>query len=176
MATTGVTAMTTDSESSPAQHANLGIVAAEIAIFTIATYAASTIVIIICVYIWDRLWGRRRVLVAPPASRSTEAPGTALSPSAIAALPSFAYRRVMDGSGNENIGTSAQQTVCKSLVEEGEMVRLLPNCRHVFHVDCVDVWFRSHSTCPQCHSSVEVEEVVMKVEFGEGAAPLPPPV
>ncbi|KAG1335222.1 RING-H2 finger protein ATL40-like [Cocos nucifera] len=148
MAITGATIMTTESESSPAQHANLGIVAAEIAIFTIATYAASTIVIIICVYIWDRLWGRRRGLVGPPAGRSSEAPGTGMSPSAIAALPTYAYRRVMDGSGSANIGTSAQQTVCMSLVEEGEM----------------------------CHSSVEAEEVVRKVEFGVEAAPLPPPV
>ncbi|XP_008783976.1 E3 ubiquitin-protein ligase ATL41 [Phoenix dactylifera] len=170
------TTMTTDSESSPAQHAKLGIVAAEVAIFTIATYAVSTVVIIFCVNIWDRLWGRRRVLHTPPASRPTEALRTGLRPSAISALPTFAYRRVGDGSGSENTGTSEQRTVCMSLVEEGEMVRLLPNCRHVFHVDCVDVWFRSHSTCPHCHSSVEAQEMVRKVEFGEASAPLPPSV
>lgn len=53
--------------------------------------------------------------------------------------------------------------MCLSAVEEGEKVRLLPNCRHVFHVPCIDMWLLSHCTCPVCRAGVDgpskVEEV-----------------
>ncbi|PIN04572.1 Anaphase-promoting complex (APC), subunit 11 [Handroanthus impetiginosus] len=45
--------------------------------------------------------------------------------------------------------------VCLSEFEEREVVRHLPKCNHSFHVECIDMWFRSHSTCPLCRSLVE---------------------
>ncbi|KAJ4834580.1 hypothetical protein Tsubulata_040726 [Turnera subulata] len=44
--------------------------------------------------------------------------------------------------------------VCLCEVEEGEKARLLPKCNHGFHLDCIDMWFQSHSTCPLCRNSV----------------------
>ncbi|XP_011048637.1 PREDICTED: RING-H2 finger protein ATL3 [Populus euphratica] len=44
--------------------------------------------------------------------------------------------------------------VCLSDAVEGEKVRLLPKCNHGFHLDCIDMWFQSYSTCPLCRSSV----------------------
>lgn len=44
--------------------------------------------------------------------------------------------------------------VCLGEFGEGEWVRLLPNCAHLFHVSCIDVWFREHSTCPLCRMDV----------------------
>lgn len=91
--------------------------------------------------------------------------GGGLSPSAVAALPSFVYRRGLAGSGRgagEGSGSGsgsgrgwAQCTVCLSLVQEGEVVRRLPACMHLFHVSCIDMWLRSHSTCPLCRATVE---------------------
>jgi hypothetical protein len=37
-------------------------------------------------------------------------------------------------------------------------VRLLPKCNHSFHINCIDMWFHSHSTCPICRSPVEKVE------------------
>lgn len=45
-------------------------------------------------------------------------------------------------------------TVCLNEMNKGEKYRLLPNCHHCFHVDCIDVWFRSKSTCPLCRRNV----------------------
>ncbi|KAL1811391.1 hypothetical protein DCAR_0623523 [Daucus carota subsp. sativus] len=45
-------------------------------------------------------------------------------------------------------------SVCLSEVLEGERTRLLPKCNHGFHVECIDMWFQSHSTCPICRNSV----------------------
>ncbi|XWS55915.1 hypothetical protein CRYUN_Cryun09bG0041100 [Craigia yunnanensis] len=46
--------------------------------------------------------------------------------------------------------------VCLGELEEGDTVRLLPNCRHVFHVPCIDNWFLAHSSCPVCRTTFVV--------------------
>ncbi|MED6110312.1 hypothetical protein PIB30_041745 [Stylosanthes scabra] len=40
--------------------------------------------------------------------------------------------------------------VCLSEFEEGESVRVLPNCTHAFHPPCIETWLMSQSTCPLC--------------------------
>ncbi|KAM3379976.1 RING-H2 finger protein ATL60 [Capsicum galapagoense] len=45
-------------------------------------------------------------------------------------------------------------SVCLSEVTQGEKARLLPKCNHGFHVECIDMWFQSHSTCPLCRNPV----------------------
>lgn len=45
--------------------------------------------------------------------------------------------------------------VCLSEFEENEKGRVLPKCNHSFHLECIDMWFHSHSTCPLCRSPVE---------------------
>ncbi|KAM7480667.1 hypothetical protein LguiA_028880 [Lonicera macranthoides] len=44
--------------------------------------------------------------------------------------------------------------VCLSELAAGEKFRLLPKCNHGFHVECIDMWFQSHSTCPLCRNPV----------------------
>nr|CAD1827514.1 unnamed protein product [Ananas comosus var. bracteatus] len=51
--------------------------------------------------------------------------------------------------------------------EPAEVLRLLPKCRHCFHVECVDTWLDAHSTCPLCRVRVDPEDVVL--------LPAPPP-
>jgi E3 ubiquitin-protein ligase ATL41 len=99
-----------------------------------------------------------------------------LSPSAVAALPSFVFRRGLaavgggaaagrgEGSGSGSGRGWAQCAVCLSLVQEGEVVRRLPACMHLFHVCCIDMWLRSHSTCPLCRATVEPTKVASSKE------------
>ncbi|KAK3150494.1 hypothetical protein QOZ80_3AG0233920 [Eleusine coracana subsp. coracana] len=44
--------------------------------------------------------------------------------------------------------------VCLSGFEERERVRLLPNCSHAFHIDCIDTWLQGSARCPFCRSDV----------------------
>ncbi|XP_057797063.1 RING-H2 finger protein ATL60-like [Salvia miltiorrhiza] len=48
--------------------------------------------------------------------------------------------------------------VCLCEVCEGEKARILPKCSHGFHVECIDMWFESHATCPLCRNSVSDEK------------------
>ncbi|GAB2266678.1 hypothetical protein Dimus_001673 [Dionaea muscipula] len=59
-------------------------------------------------------------------------------------------------SGGEEAGV-LECSVCLSEFEDGEAGRILPKCRHCFHVDCIDMWFHSHSTCPLCRGPVDAE-------------------
>ncbi|KAL0802940.1 hypothetical protein Bca101_058116 [Brassica carinata] len=44
--------------------------------------------------------------------------------------------------------------VCLCEFETEDKLRLLPKCSHAFHVDCIDTWLLSHSTCPLCRSNI----------------------
>lgn len=49
-------------------------------------------------------------------------------------------------------------SVCLSEFDKGEMVRLLPKCAHIFHVNCIDVWLRSNVNCPLCRTHIVTDE------------------
>ncbi|KAB1215201.1 NEP1-interacting protein 1 [Morella rubra] len=44
--------------------------------------------------------------------------------------------------------------ICLQDFEDEESVRGLPNCGHLFHVDCVDRWLTIQGTCPVCRQHV----------------------
>ncbi|XP_020586280.1 RING-H2 finger protein ATL60-like [Phalaenopsis equestris] len=77
----------------------------------------------------------------------------ALSPAVLKSLPVavFSAKDFKDG---------FECAVCISEITDGELFRLLPGCRHGFHLDCIDLWFSSNSTCPVCRSSVELPKRV----------------
>ncbi|GMI70610.1 Arabidopsis Toxicos en Levadura 65 [Hibiscus trionum] len=48
--------------------------------------------------------------------------------------------------------------VCLLEFEDNEYVRTLPVCSHAFHVDCIDVWLKSHANCPLCRAGIFARE------------------
>ncbi|MED6146974.1 hypothetical protein PIB30_039749 [Stylosanthes scabra] len=44
--------------------------------------------------------------------------------------------------------------ICLGEFEKGDKIRMLPECRHGFHVRCIDTWLVSHSSCPNCRHSL----------------------
>ncbi|ESQ50579.1 hypothetical protein EUTSA_v10022703mg [Eutrema salsugineum] len=44
--------------------------------------------------------------------------------------------------------------ICLCEFETEDKLRLLPKCSHAFHVNCIDTWLLSHSTCPLCRSNL----------------------
>lgn len=55
---------------------------------------------------------------------------------------------------DEMDGNNRDCAVCLGEFEEGEWIKHLPNCSHVFHVSCIDIWFQTHSTCPLCRAHI----------------------
>ncbi|KAF8396734.1 hypothetical protein HHK36_018364 [Tetracentron sinense] len=67
------------------------------------------------------------------------------------ALPAFQFRKKIEDEFSQG---NTDCAVCLGDFEEGEWLRLLPNCVHAFHISCIDTWFQSHSNCPLCRSHV----------------------
>lgn len=49
--------------------------------------------------------------------------------------------------------------VCLSKFEDIEVLRLLPKCKHAFHINCIDYWLEKHSSCPLCRQRVSSEDL-----------------
>eukprot|EP01018_Ginkgo_biloba_P029245 Gb_09317 [translate_table: standard] len=44
--------------------------------------------------------------------------------------------------------------ICRSSIEGEDFVRILPECKHYFHVSCIDRWLLCANTCPMCRATV----------------------
>lgn len=84
------------------------------------------------------------------AQSGSEPPTTGLDPTVISSLPLFIFKR-----SDRRDDVSVECTVCLSVLEDGETARELPNCKHIFHVECIDKWLSSQSTCPICRTGAK---------------------
>lgn len=124
-----------------------------------------TIIIVAVMYLYvhtvclaRRLFGT----TTTTASMSTEAQARAprlsgLDAEAIGRLPVVLHRA--SGTGSE----ASECSICLGNFEEEEKVKVLPECQHAYHSECVDKWLTEQSSCPLCRASL-------------GADPPPPPV
>ncbi|XP_019425307.1 PREDICTED: E3 ubiquitin-protein ligase ATL41-like [Lupinus angustifolius] len=87
----------------------------------------------------------------------TEPRNTGLDPLLIKALPMFIFKKkgFHQQQREDHADNIDDCAVCLSAFDEEEMVRLLPNCKHIFHVGCIDKWLASHTTCPICRTMAE---------------------
>uniref|UniRef100_A0A2P2JY85 Uncharacterized protein MANES_05G126000 n=1 Tax=Rhizophora mucronata TaxID=61149 RepID=A0A2P2JY85_RHIMU len=46
--------------------------------------------------------------------------------------------------------------ICLAEFAPGDEIRVLPQCGHGFHVNCIDTWLGSHSSCPSCRQILVV--------------------
>lgn len=44
--------------------------------------------------------------------------------------------------------------ICLAEFMEGEKLRVLPECCHSFHSDCIETWLVSNASCPTCRHSL----------------------
>ncbi|OEL16163.1 hypothetical protein BAE44_0022818 [Dichanthelium oligosanthes] len=79
-----------------------------------------------------------------------------LPKAAISALPTFPYtfNRGAEGDDLESGVGCEPCSVCLEDIQGGELVRQLPACKHLFHVECIDMWLHSHRTCPVCRCNI----------------------
>ncbi|KAK9275102.1 hypothetical protein L1049_022361 [Liquidambar formosana] len=87
-------------------------------------------------------------------------------------LPVFHYKAII---GLKNPFDCA---VCLCEFETEDKLRLLPKCSHAFHMECIDTWLLSHSTCPLCRACLLPEfspnnscsPIVLVLESGSQSA------
>ncbi|KAJ0250900.1 E3 ubiquitin-protein ligase ATL42 [Hirschfeldia incana] len=85
-------------------------------------------------------------------SSNSSARFSGLDKTAIESLPMFSFS-ALKGSKQ-----GLECSVCLSKFESVEILRLLPKCRHAFHIGCIDQWLEQHATCPLCRNRVSIQE------------------
>ncbi|XVF53241.1 hypothetical protein PTKIN_Ptkin05aG0083900 [Pterospermum kingtungense] len=64
------------------------------------------------------------------------------------AAPTLVY-----STGMKLAGAEAECAICLSEFVEGEGIQVLAKCKHGYHVQCIQQWLSSHSSCPTCRCS-----------------------
>ncbi|KAG8476750.1 hypothetical protein CXB51_030018 [Gossypium anomalum] len=89
--------------------------------------------------------------------------------------PTVVYSNGMKLAGAEGVPECA---ICLSEFVEGDGIQVLAKCKHGFHVQCIQRWLASHSSCPTCRSiclppSPSPEETTREC-VGDGSQPVVP--
>jgi len=50
-------------------------------------------------------------------------------------------------------GDQSGCSICLGDYKDSDLLRMLPDCGHAFHLACIDSWMKIHATCPMCRSS-----------------------
>ncbi|KAL2480887.1 RING/U-box superfamily protein [Abeliophyllum distichum] len=90
-----------------------------------------------------------------PQSAIVAKKNSGIDPKVIASLPIFRFKSLR---GQKD---GLECAVCLNKFEPAEVLRLLPKCKHAFHVECVDTWLDAHSTCPLCRYRVDPEDILL---------------
>ncbi|OVA02747.1 zinc finger protein [Macleaya cordata] len=56
----------------------------------------------------------------------------------------------------EEAAGAAQCSICLTTFKDEEKVKVLPDCNHSYHPECVDRWLITHSNCPLCRAFLRV--------------------
>ncbi|CAA3006281.1 RING-H2 finger ATL67-like [Olea europaea subsp. europaea] len=75
----------------------------------------------------------------------------------------------------KNCGNGIVCAICLCEYKDSEMLRMLPDCKHYFHVMCVDAWLKLNASCPVCRNSplptpmsTPLSEVVPLSQYSDG--------
>ncbi|KAM7519412.1 hypothetical protein LguiB_018374 [Lonicera macranthoides] len=89
-----------------------------------------------------------------PLTRSTSI-SSGIDKTVIDSFPSFKF------SWLKGFCEGLECTICLSKFEDAEILRLLPKCKHAFHMACADQWLERHSSCPLCRQRVITDNTIV---------------
>ncbi|XP_008787548.1 RING-H2 finger protein ATL16-like [Phoenix dactylifera] len=150
----------------PSPYSNFPILAISIlGILSTSIFLLSYYVFVIkCCFNWrrsdviTRLSGSGRLGENPLMAYARATQSRGLEESAIRAIPTFRYRKGGGGGGDDGDEQGKRSfhecAVCLNEFQDQERIRLLPNCLHVFHIDCIDTWLQTNANCPLCRSDI----------------------
>ncbi|TKY53708.1 RING-H2 finger protein ATL1 [Spatholobus suberectus] len=120
--------------------------------------------VIKCCLNWHHVGHRRPFSLSrhgedPSVAYSTASEPRGLEESVIKLIPVIHYN---PEEGDRDFGerSFSECAVCLSEFQHDEKLRVIPNCSHVFHIDCIDVWLQNNAHCPLCRRTVSLTSQV----------------
>lgn len=117
------------------------------------------IFVIKCCLSWHRIdllrrfsFSRRRPVEDPLMAYSPALENRGLNEAAIRSIPIFKFNK--SDAENAAAAKPCECAVCLNEFQEEEKLRAMPNCGHVFHIDCIDIWLQNNANCPLCRTSI----------------------
>ncbi|KQK04546.1 hypothetical protein BRADI_2g14170v3 [Brachypodium distachyon] len=99
----------------------------------------------------------------PPAPGTTTGGGVAKA--VVESLPFFRFAAL------RGARQGLECAVCLARFDDADLLRLLPRCRHAFHLDCVDRWLHSNASCPLCRARVDADDAAeLGLKFATASA------
>ncbi|XP_051138331.1 RING-H2 finger protein ATL66-like [Andrographis paniculata] len=77
-----------------------------------------------------------------------------LDPATINSFPIVLHKLGSSG------GADAECCICLGVFADGDKVKVLPQCNHRFHSDCVDKWLAAQPSCPLCRAELRADSLV----------------
>ncbi|XWS35843.1 hypothetical protein CRYUN_Cryun20dG0030900 [Craigia yunnanensis] len=74
-----------------------------------------------------------------------------LDQAVINSYPKFQFSKEAAAAGSSNVNTTCSICLCE--YRDLETLRMMPECRHYFHVSCLDAWLKLNGSCPICRNS-----------------------
>ncbi|KAJ0657517.1 putative transcription factor C2H2 family [Helianthus annuus] len=70
-------------------------------------------------------------------------------------FPKFTYAEKTTSIKSDSIDdvNDSSCSICLVDYKPEDVVRLLPDCGHLFHCNCIDTWLKANPTCPVCRNS-----------------------
>ncbi|KAG8377232.1 hypothetical protein BUALT_Bualt08G0006900 [Buddleja alternifolia] len=94
---------------------------------------------------WIRRIAGRTSTTTPAETPRSSAANKGLKKKVLKSLPSFKY-----GEDEKQPENHSDCAICLAEYAPGDEIRVLPQCGHGFHIECIDMWLGSHSSCPSC--------------------------
>ncbi|OWM65388.1 putative RING-H2 finger protein ATL50 [Punica granatum] len=86
--------------------------------------------------------------------RRLGSPTPKMSSQDLSRLPCFDHMDMGEGGRGGINGNNADCAVCLESFKGSEKCRLLPDCGHYFHAQCIDSWLLKTPICPICRASI----------------------
>ncbi|KAK9278925.1 hypothetical protein L1049_028506 [Liquidambar formosana] len=119
----------------------------EIVISVILLFVGIAVLVVIHICVVGRAFSRGYTTGAI-VQRSSSIVSPKMSHNDLEKLPCFEYNAGDIG----NYSTLVDCAVCLENFKVGDKCRLLPNCSHCFHPQCIDSWLLKTSLCPICRT------------------------
>jgi hypothetical protein len=136
--------------SRPVEHSSATVFGGFALIFGISIGVVSAIAMVILVYYFCT----RKPIPNDPSVGDPVTIKIGLDEATLDTYPKLLYSEAKERleKGDDSVAAS-NCSICLADYTDSDLLRLLPECNHLFHSQCIDPWFKLHTTCPVCRNS-----------------------